>query len=342
MRIWWDCGTTVRLAWVAPRPSAVHDAPVIGRLLALCGWLAWQVGRPFGASRVPAVAVALLLLVLAALPIILPQLDPQPQDVTVQEVFDGAVTEPTGWVRLTGRVVPLTDSPTGERGRFALLVDELDTLRAIVLRTDEAADATASTTVTGHLEVAGVVVMEILPIEATVAGTPPQVVPDRVVLLDAAPLAERTVPWPVSILPVVLAALFLIGARVGYPIFRPATEIDVLSGPLGPGERLPAAYGGRIGQNVRHLADPGSALLLVRRGPKGNLLTAQVLADDGGVAPQPVTIGGSWTSGRIGHVYTTSETVPALVIRSELVDATFLFARTAERDRVAALVSVER
>jgi len=95
----------------------MHDAPVIGRLLALLGWLAWQVGRPFRGSRVPAVVVALLLLVLAAVPIILPQLDAQPQDVTVQEVFDGAVTEPTGWVRLTGRVVPLTDSPTGLPGR---------------------------------------------------------------------------------------------------------------------------------------------------------------------------------------------------------------------------------
>jgi hypothetical protein len=35
------------------------------------------------------------------------------------------------------------------------------------------------------------------------------------------------------------------------------------------------------------------------------------------------------------------ETVPALTIRSELVDATFLFARTAERDRVAALIAIE-
>ena len=320
----------------------MHDAPVIGRLLALLGWLAWQVGRPFRGSRVPAVVVALLLLVLAAVPIILPQLDAQPQDVTVQEVFDGAVTEPTGWVRLTGRVVPLTDSPTGLPGRFALLVDELDTFRAIVLRADDAVEAAASTTVTGRLEVAGVVVTEILPIEATVAGTSPRVVPDRVVLLDDAPLAERTVLWPVSILPVVPAALFLIGSRVGCPIFRPTTEIDVLTGPLGPGERLPAAYGGRIGQDVRQLTDPGSTLLLVRRGPTGNLLTAQVLADEGNAAPQPVTIGGSWTSGRVGHVYTVSETVPALVVRSELVDATFLFARTPERDRVAALINVER
>ena len=152
----------------------------------------------------------------------------------------------------------------------------------------------------------------------------------------------RAVLWPLSILPLLLAAMLLVGVRAGYPVFRPATEIDVLTGPLGPGERLPAAYGGRIGPNVRELADPGGALLVVRRGPKGNLLTAQPLADDGGVAPAPVTIGGSWTSGRIGYVHTISETVAALLIRSELVDATFLFARRAERDRVAALVSVER
>jgi hypothetical protein len=82
-------------------------------------------------------------------------------------------------------------------------------------------------------------------------------------------------------------------------------------------------------------------LLIVRQGPKGNLLTAQPLTDDGGVAPAPVTIGGSWTAGRLGYVYTVSETVPALVLRSELVDTTFLFARTAERDRVAALVTVD-
>jgi hypothetical protein len=148
--------------------------------------------------------------------------------------------------------------------------------------------------------------------------------------------------WPLSILPLLLAAMLVIGSRVGYPVFRTTSEIDVLTGPLGPGERLPAAYGGRIGPNVRDLADPGGALLLVRRGPKGNLLTAQPLADDGGVAPAPVTIGGSWTSGRIGYVYTVSETVAALLIRSELVDATFLFARRAERDRVAALITVER
>jgi hypothetical protein len=136
--------------------------------------------------------------------------------------------------------------------------------------------------------------------------------------------------------------MLLVGAREGYPVFRSTSDIAVLTSPLAPGERVPSAFGGRIGTNERSLIDPGGALLLVRRGPAGSLLTAQPLPDDGSVAPQPVLIGGSWTSGRVGAVHTLTETIPALLVRSELVDATFLFARNSERDRVAALVALER
>jgi len=319
-----------------------------GRLVAICGWLAWQVRRPLrrtplrSVGNAPAVVLAVLLVALAALPIVAPMLEPQPQEATVQAIIDEEVSEPTGWVRLRGRLVPLQESPTDDRGRYGLLVDAADTLRAIAVRSGEPVEPAESTVVTGRVVEDSVVVREELPIEATVFGTPPQVASDRLVELDPAPVPERVVVWPLSIPPLLLAGILLVGARAGYPIFRPTTEVDVLATPLGPGERLPAAYGGRVGPIERDLADPGAALLLVRRGPRGNLLTAQPLADDGGVAPQPVTIGGSWTSGRVGYVHTVSETVAALVIRSELVDATFLFARTAERDRVAALVAVER
>jgi hypothetical protein len=321
---------------------------MIGRFLAICGWLAWQVRRPFrarrgaGLRRAAPVILAVVLLLVGAVPIVLPLLDPQPEDATVQAIIDDAVNEPSGWVRLRGRVVPLSQSPTDLPGEYALLVDEADSLQAIVLRADRPPDAVASTFVTGHVAEASAIVEEELPIEATVFGTPPQIVVDRIVELDAAPKPVRVIPWPLAIPPLVVAALLLIGARAGYPLFRPTSEVDVLSTPLGPGERLPAAWGGRIGPDARDLADPGGALLVVRPGPKGNLLTAQPLPDDDGPAPQPVPIGGGWTSGRIGYVYALSETVPALLVRSELVDAIFLFARTGERDRVAALVAVER
>ena len=319
-----------------------------GRFLATCGWLAGQIGRPFraiplGRLRVALpVLVALLLTGVAAVPIVLPLLDPQPEDVTVQQIFDGATTHPDGWIRLEGRVVPLQSSPTGERGRYALLVDAVNTLRAVAVRNDSRLDGVASARLSGILSPAAVVVEEELPIEATVAGTPPQVVPDRIVVLDAIAKPERQMAWWLAIPPAVLALLILIGVRAGYPVFRPTTEIDVLANPLGMGERVPTAYGGRIGSSVRPLSDPGGALLLVRRGTSGSMLTAQPLSDDGGVAPAPVQIGGSWTSGRIGAVHTLTETVPALQVRSELVDATFLFARNAERDRVAALIAVDR
>lgn len=326
----------------------------MGRFLAVCGWLAWQVARPFRLRRAAGRAVAAYvaagaLVIVALVPIVVPQLDPQPADIGVQDVFDGVAGGPGTWVRLEGRVYGLSELPVTEpagTSDYALLVDEAQPLRAIVVRASDLQpqdpEAVTARQVSGRLEEAVVTVEEDLPIEATVAGTPPRVVADRVVALDAVPKEPRTVWWPISILPLLLAGMLVIGARTGYPVFRPTKVVDVLAAPLAPGERLPAAFGGRVGDNRRELADPGGVLLLVRRGPRGNLLTAQPLADDGGVAPAPVTIGGGWTSGRVGDVSTVSETVPALVIRSELVDATFLFARTAERDRVAALITIDR
>lgn len=330
----------------------MHDARMTGRILATAGWLAWTVARRFRRTplrrfpSVPAVVVACLLLVVAALPIVLPQLDPQPADIAVDEIVSGAVTEPGTWVRLTGRAYGLAEPPTDDGGSYALFVDEDQRLRSVVVRRaapfETVPSEVVSGFVTGRLVEATVVVEEELPIEATEAGTPPRIAADRIVELDLIAKEPRSTWWALSIPPALLAILLLVGSRTAYPVFRPTRVVDVLASPLGPGERLPAAYGGRIGPNQRDLADPGGVLLLVRRGPKGNLLTAQPLPDDGGVAPAPVTIGGGWTSGRIGDVHAVRETVPALMIRSELVDATFLFARTAERDRVAALIAIER
>ena len=325
----------------------MHHAPM-GQLLASCGWLAWQAGRPFASTplgrlgRAPVLAVAAFLVVLAAVPIVLPLLDPQPEDVTVQRIFDGATSHPDGWLRLRGRITTLSESPTGAPGSYALLVDAENPLRAVVVQGTGEVEAQDAAIVTGTLAAGGVSVEEELPIEATVAGTPPRIVPDRFVALDPAPVPPRSVLWPITIPPLLLAALLAIGARVGYPIFRQTVEIDVLAQPLAPGERIPSAYGGRIGPNQAELTEPAGVLLLVRRGPRGNLLTAQPLAEGDAPAPAQVTIGGSWTSGRVGSVHTARESVAALHVRSELVDATFLFARIAERDRVAALIAVER
>ena len=286
--------------------------------------------------------VAALLLVLAATPLIVPVLQAQPEDVTIQKIIDNAVTEPTGWVRLRGKVVPLAESPTGEPGRYGVFVDATDTLQAIVVRSDGPTPHAASTAITGHVTGANVAVEGDLPHEATVFGAPPVVVPHLIVQLDEAALPERVTWWPLSILPLLLAVALVVGAWAGYPVFRPTSEVDVVSSPLAPGERVPTAFAGRLGPSVRDLIDPGAALIVVRPGPDGNVLTAQPLSDDDRPAPQPVRIGGGWSRGRIGWVYTVSEAVPALRLRAKDIDATLLFAKTGERDRVAGLVAVDR
>jgi hypothetical protein len=327
----------------------VHHAPVIGRFLAICGWLAVQVRRPFGGPlrglrRWAPLVVAALLALLAAAPIVVPMLDPQPQDVTVAEIAGDAVTEPAGWVRLRGEVVPLSRSPTGEPGRYGLFVDESDTLAAIVVRSNRRiSHLEPPVAVTGHQEPATVQVTdEEIPLEATVFGAPPEVVPTWIVELDAAAKPERATWWPLSILPVLLSVALVIGFLAGYPVFRPTSEVDAISAPLATGERVPAAFGGRLGTTVRDLGDPGGVLLVVRAGPSGNVLTAQPLSDDDRPAPSPAPIRSETASGRIGWVYTASEAVPALVVRAEGVNATLLFAKTGERDRVAALMHTDR
>ena len=269
-------------------------------------------------------------------------LDPQPQDVTVAEISAGGVKEPTGWVRLRGELVRLQNSPTGVPGRYSLLVDATDTLDAIVLRTEGDVRAAESTMITGHLTGALVTLeQEDIPLDGTVFGAPPEVVPTLFVELDPVPKRVRMTWWPLAIPPLLLAAALVVGAGRPYPLFHPTTEVDVLSTPLAPGERLAGVWGGRLGPNERDLADPGAILFVVRPGQMGNVLTAQPLPDSGGPAPTPVSMDGS-TSGRIGDVHTVRETVPALRVRAENVDATFLFPKPGERDRVAALVPVER
>jgi hypothetical protein len=239
--------------------------------------------------------------------------------------------------------MPLRASPTGEPGHYGILVDETDTLQAIVVRSERPITAiTAPTMATGHRTGATVQVFEDLPIEATVFGAPPDIVPNLIVDLDTAARPERSTLWLLAIPPLLLAIALVVGSVAGYPVFRPTTEVDVLSTPLAPGDRVPAAFGGRLGPIERDLAVPGSALLVMRPGPNGNQLTAQPLPEDGRPAPPPVPIISERSRGVIGWVFTMSEAVPALALRTEGIDATLLFAKTGERDRIAALVGVHR
>jgi hypothetical protein len=327
---------------------------VIGRVLAVCGWLAWQVQRPivrgpvrrFGGRRLVA-GLAAIVAVLALAPLVVGLAQDQPQDASVDALFDHAVTHPDGWVRLHGRTVSLAVDPTtlaDTTTEYGVLVDADETLRAVVIGMSNRVPEAELTTVTGHVVPATVAEPDVqaeLPIEATVFAHPPEIVTDAIVMLDASAFPERVVWWPLTLVLGVLAAVLAIGAWAGYPVFRSAREVDVLARPLGPGERIPAAVGGRVGDRRIELADPAEALLLAGRGAHGPVLTIQLMPT-GGPAPQPVSIGGGWTAARVGYLHVLGETVPALEVRAEHADATLLFARRSERDRAAAMVATER
>jgi len=325
---------------------------VIGRLLAVCGWVAWQLTRRVAPlrrfeGRRGVVVLAGAFAIAALVPLIVALAQDQPQDVMVDLDLTQVVTHPADWVRLHGLSVPLQVDPiTGgdASAEYGVLVDAQNTLRAIVLQSTETVPEADSTAVTGHLVPATVQTVEVqagLPIEATVFGAPPEVVSDAIVLLDPAPLPGRVVWWPLTLALAAIAVVLALGASVGYPVFRPAREVDVLAKPLGPGERIPAAVGGRLGDRTIALTDPEEALLLAGRGTHGPVLTIQLMPR-GGPAPRPVSIGEGWTQARVGYLHVLRETVPALAIRAEQADVTLLFARRTERDRAAVMVGTVR
>jgi hypothetical protein len=326
---------------------------VIGRLFAACGWLAWQLERRvgplrrFGGRRVVGV-VAGLIAIGAIVPLMVGLAQDQPQDVTVDVNLTDLVTHPAGWVRLRGHTVPLAVDPTtpgDANAHHGVLVDAVETLRAVVVQSNDRIPEADSTVVTGHLvpaTVRGEEVQAELPTEATVFGTPPRIVANAIVALDPTPFPERGVWWPLTLALAVLAAVLALGAWAGYPVFRAVREIDVLARPLGPGERIPAAVGGRLGDHRIDLADPVEALLLAGRGTHGPVLTIQLIPSGGGPAPRPVSIGDGWTKARVGYLHVLGETVPALAIRAERANVTLLFARRSERDRAAVMVATER
>ena len=116
----------------------------MGRFLAVCGWLAWQIGRALRRLPLPASvsvkraasAIGFVLVGLAIVPLIVPLFDAQPQDVTVQQIMDGTATEPGTWVRVRGTAVALDDldePPTDAPGSYGILADRFNPLRSIVV-----------------------------------------------------------------------------------------------------------------------------------------------------------------------------------------------------------------
>jgi hypothetical protein len=320
----------------------------VTRLLALCGWIAWALRRVLGdrprflgSSRLRAGVVIGVLIGLTGVPFALSFQGDQPEQATVGDVVAGAIERADRWIRVRGEVRPIEASELQipDLDRYALLFDAEDPTLAIAVRGDD--PPRGQVTVTGRLAPFAVALPGFSPADQP-ATSEPRLVPNLILELDREPYPERQVVWGWSLLPLGIAGLLGIGLRLGYPIVRRGRETNVLARPLAPGERLPVALAGRVGERRIPLHDPAEAVLLVSPGRRGGVLTIQLLGDQPGRHAAPVSVGEGWATGQVAWVHTVRESVPALVVETEAADAVLMFASPVERDRAAALVGAGR
>lgn len=294
------------------------------------GWLAYRVDRslrrPPGPLRRPDQRlwlVVILLLALAALPVVLALRVPQPREVSVAQIAAGE--EQVGaWVRLEGDVLALPVVEDVVPAGHWTLQDPDDPQSSIILR---ATDGLAG----GRQMVTGFLEQSDLPEEAGLGS-----VPGRIVALDATPF-PRQVPNPLLWgLPLLVAIALVAGSRIGYPIFEPGGELNVLARGLGANEAIGARVIGRIGERWLNLGDRQSASINVEEPAGGRRVLLTLIGRAGRSMPQ--VLGEPSVEGVVGYVHTREGAMPAILVLRPDLEVILLFERTPDRDRLAAMM----
>ncbi|MEO8511162.1 MAG: hypothetical protein ABI534_07965 [Chloroflexota bacterium] len=303
---------------------------MLTRLRVWLGWLAYRVDRWL--RRVPGPLrgpdqrlwlVIVVLLAVAAVPVVLTLRQPQPREVSASQIAAGEA-QLGAWVRLEGEVLALPVVEDVLPAGYWTLQDPGDPRSSIMLRA--AGDLTG-----GRQMLTGIVEQSDLP-EAAGLG----LVPGRIVALDAAPF-PRQIPNPLLwVPPLLVAGVLVAGSRIGYPIFEPGGELNVLARGLVANEAVGARVIGRIGNRWLNLGDRQSASVSVEE-PAGGRRVLLTLIGHGGRS-MPHVLGEPSVEGVVGYVHSREGSMPAvLVIRPDL-EVILLFERTPDRDRLAAMM----
>lgn len=303
-------------------------------------WLDVALRTPFrlvGAS-VPALWLLIGLLVLAgAVPLSIEGSRNQPQVMTIDDMADG-VSALTTRVRLYGEVRTLTAAQEMSPGRpvFSLLVE--DDGDAILLRSRDPVDERESITgELGETRDAARVVRTVAGEEA-LAGL--DLIDYQMIFVDREAVPERDVNWMVIWLPLVTAALLVVGIQSGYPVFhRSPRWPGRRPAPLGAGETVRAGIvddrdqrGARIHAEPVVLTrvsvpdEPGRGALVLQRAGTSRRLT---VASD------------RWVSVDVGDLWSLAGRRPAAVLQSWGVNVLLVFDNREDRDRAAAVVAPE-
>lgn len=300
------------------------------RLRVLLGWLAYRVDRWLrrlpGPLRRPDQRVWIVvigLLALAALPVVLTLNERQPREVSVAQIATGEA-QVGDWIRLEGEVLSLPVVEDVVPAGHWTLQDPSHPDQSVVLRANGDLNG-------GRQMVTGVLEESELP-EAARLGS----VPGRLVALDAIP-SPRRIPNPLLWgLPLFAAIALAAGSRIGYPIFDPGGELNVLARGLLPNESLGARVIGRIGDRWLNLGDRQAASVSVVE-PAGGRRVLLTLIDRGGRAA-PDILGEPSVEGVVGYVHSREGSMPAILVTRPDLEVILLFERTADRDRLAAMM----
>ena len=225
---------------------------------AAAGWLAATLDR-----RVTRRGTLLIVICLVAVSVIWTYLigsSPRPTDLSFEDIRTGSIPAMTSWARVEGDLRPYPNSDS-----LYELHDTADPSLYLIVISDAALPL-------GHQVMTG----RISPTSGVTTGNIGSLEPD----IPAVP--KQNEPFAIIWLPAGLAAIILLGRRLGYPVVRRERSTLLHAPPLALGERLRARRSGRIGSEDVSRAEAIACEVEVRRGGDAHEL---VLVDD---APGPV------------------------------------------------------
>lgn len=303
---------------------------MLTRVRVFLGWLSYRVDRwlrrapgPLRGPDQRLWIVVVLLVGLAIVPFVIVLGEVQPRELSVAQVAAGEAGV-GDWIRLDGEVLALPVVEDVVPPDHWTLQDRNDPTRSIVMHAPGELQG-------GEQMVTGTLVESDLPEEAGMSS-----VSNRIVELDPVP-SPRRIPNPLLWgLPLLAAVALTAGSTIGYPIFDPGGELNVIARPLAQGDTLAARVIGRIGERWFNIGDRQPAAIDVVEPAGGRRIQLTLIERRGRAAP--LVLGEPSVEGTVGYVHSRDGSRPAiLVVRPEL-EVILLFDRTADRDRLGAMM----
>ena len=237
---------------------------------------------------------------------------PRPTDLTFEDVRTGSIPAMTSWVRIEGDLRPYPNSDslyelhdTAEPSLYLIVITEAPLPLGHQVMTGQISPTARATT--GNIG----------SLEADIPAVP-----------------KRNEPFAIIWLPAAVAAMILLGRRLGYPIVRRERRRPVHGPPLAPGERLRARRSGRIQSVSLAPADAVPCAVEVRRGDEAHDLV--LIADaqlSGDPAEQVVRVRRSVPVVPL-KVCRTTGCDRGVLVHAQAADLVLVFRERSERDRL--------